>query len=88
MLEAGRRAGSRFLGRIMINKPRLSARTVIIAVFLVLIGINFFAVPVLRTVEFRLQDMLVRMHALKQHADPDVVVVNVEIGRASCRERV
>ncbi|MDE2196009.1 MAG: adenylate/guanylate cyclase domain-containing protein [Gammaproteobacteria bacterium] len=62
----------------MINKPRLSARTVIIAVFLVLIGINFFAVPVLRTVEFRLQDVLVRMHALKQHADPDVVVVDVD----------
>lgn len=57
---------------------RFSARGIVLLVLILLIAVNFFAFHALRPVEYRLQDMLVRIHAARQTPDPDVVVVNID----------
>ncbi|MDE2235968.1 MAG: adenylate/guanylate cyclase domain-containing protein [Gammaproteobacteria bacterium] len=50
----------------------------VLLVFVVLILVNFFALHVLKPVEYRLQDALVRAHAVGKIPDPDVMVINVD----------
>ncbi len=65
-------------GVIMKVKSRLSARSMLLLTFVLLIIVNFSIFHALTPIEYWLQDELVRMHATGKTPDPDVMVVNVD----------
>ncbi len=62
----------------MKNPSRISARWIILAIFFMFILVNFFGFHVLRPIEYRLQDEMVKAHAARQRPDPDVMVINID----------
>ena len=62
----------------MQGKSRLSARGIVLLAFVFLIGINFLVFHAFESIEYGLQDVLVRVHAAGRTPDPNVVVVNID----------
>ncbi|MHB8404870.1 MAG: CHASE2 domain-containing protein [Gammaproteobacteria bacterium] len=62
----------------MQGKSRLSARGIVLLAFVFLIGINSLVFHAFESIEYGLQDVLVRVHAAGRTPDPNVVVVNID----------